>query len=105
MVPVDLRTDWAGPLTAAGFDRTALTVWLAEDCCPMRIVIDCCRRSPGCPLLTARLGCDYFACPPAGQEMGTLFEAAGTMNTAFQSIRTGRTACPNSVAHQHRLDP
>lgn len=29
-VGVDLRADWAGALTAAGFDTTAPTVWLAE---------------------------------------------------------------------------
>jgi methyltransferase (TIGR00027 family) len=29
-VPVDLRADWAGALTGAGFDPTAPSVWLAE---------------------------------------------------------------------------
>ncbi|MEU0134525.1 class I SAM-dependent methyltransferase [Streptomyces sp. NPDC006296] len=29
-VPIDLRADWVGALTDAGFDRTAPTVWLAE---------------------------------------------------------------------------
>jgi methyltransferase (TIGR00027 family) len=29
-VPVDLRTDWSGPLLAAGFDPTRPTAWLAE---------------------------------------------------------------------------
>ncbi|WP_228899731.1 class I SAM-dependent methyltransferase [Streptomyces sp. DH1] len=29
-VPVDLRADWAGALTAAGFDPSAPSVWLAE---------------------------------------------------------------------------
>ncbi|MFI8205504.1 class I SAM-dependent methyltransferase [Streptomyces sp. NPDC085937] len=29
-VPVDLREDWAGALTAAGFDPAAPSVWLAE---------------------------------------------------------------------------
>ncbi|MGA5464245.1 class I SAM-dependent methyltransferase [Mycobacterium sp. NPDC050041] len=29
-VPVDLRDDWVGALTAAGFDRTAPTAWIAE---------------------------------------------------------------------------
>ncbi|GAA1983811.1 class I SAM-dependent methyltransferase [Kitasatospora viridis] len=29
-VPVDLREDWVGALTAAGFERSAPTVWLAE---------------------------------------------------------------------------
>ncbi|MGW6292544.1 class I SAM-dependent methyltransferase [Streptomyces sp. NPDC055058] len=30
LVPVDLRADWAGALTAAGFDPGAPSVWLAE---------------------------------------------------------------------------
>jgi methyltransferase (TIGR00027 family) len=30
VVPVDLSGDWADPLAAAGFDRTAATGWLAE---------------------------------------------------------------------------
>jgi methyltransferase (TIGR00027 family) len=30
VVPVDLRADWTGPLTAAGFDGAAPTGWLAE---------------------------------------------------------------------------
>ncbi|WP_405676146.1 class I SAM-dependent methyltransferase [Streptomyces sp. NBC_01511] len=29
-VPIDLRADWAGALTGAGFDPAAPTVWLAE---------------------------------------------------------------------------
>ncbi|MFJ2707489.1 class I SAM-dependent methyltransferase [Streptomyces sp. NPDC087428] len=29
-IPVDLRADWAGALTDAGFDTAAPTVWLAE---------------------------------------------------------------------------
>lgn len=30
LVPVDLRADWVGALTTAGFDPTAPSVWLAE---------------------------------------------------------------------------
>src|SRR5947208_1787873 len=30
VVPVDMRADWTGPLTAAGFDGAAPTAWLAE---------------------------------------------------------------------------
>lgn len=30
VVPVDLRTDWVVPLTAAGFDAALPTVWIAE---------------------------------------------------------------------------
>jgi methyltransferase (TIGR00027 family) len=33
-VPVDLRNDWAAALTAAGFDRTQPTAWLAEGLLP-----------------------------------------------------------------------
>jgi methyltransferase (TIGR00027 family) len=33
-VPVDLREDWAAALTAAGFDRTQPTAWLAEGLLP-----------------------------------------------------------------------
>lgn len=29
-IPIDLRADWVGALTAAGFDTAAPTVWLAE---------------------------------------------------------------------------
>ncbi|GDY39303.1 putative S-adenosyl-L-methionine-dependent methyltransferase [Streptomyces antimycoticus] len=29
-IPIDLRADWVGALTEAGFDRTAPSVWLAE---------------------------------------------------------------------------
>ena len=29
-IPIDLRGDWVGALTAAGFDRTAPSAWLAE---------------------------------------------------------------------------
>ncbi|MCV7402698.1 class I SAM-dependent methyltransferase [Mycobacterium fragae] len=33
-VPVDLRDDWAAALTAAGFDRSQPTAWLAEGLLP-----------------------------------------------------------------------
>jgi methyltransferase (TIGR00027 family) len=33
-VPVDLRDDWPAALTAAGFDRTQQTAWLAEGLLP-----------------------------------------------------------------------
>ena len=33
-VPVDLRDDWPAALTAAGFDRTQPTAWLAEGLLP-----------------------------------------------------------------------
>ncbi len=33
-VPVDLRNDWPGALTAAGFDRSQPTAWLAEGLLP-----------------------------------------------------------------------
>jgi methyltransferase (TIGR00027 family) len=33
-VPVDLRDDWPAALTAAGFDRSAPTAWLAEGLLP-----------------------------------------------------------------------
>ena len=33
-VPVDLRDDWPAALTAAGFDHTQPTAWLAEDLLP-----------------------------------------------------------------------
>jgi methyltransferase (TIGR00027 family) len=33
-VPVDLRDDWSAALTAAGFDRTQPTAWLAEGLLP-----------------------------------------------------------------------
>jgi methyltransferase (TIGR00027 family) len=33
-VPVDLRDDWPAALTAAGFDRTQATAWLAEGLLP-----------------------------------------------------------------------
>jgi methyltransferase (TIGR00027 family) len=29
-IPIDLRNDWAGPLTEAGFDTAAPSAWLAE---------------------------------------------------------------------------
>ena len=34
VVPVDMRDDWTGPLTAAGFDGAAPTAWLAEGLLP-----------------------------------------------------------------------
>src|SRR2546423_3666179 len=34
VVPVDLREDWTGPLTGAGFDRSAATACLAEGLLP-----------------------------------------------------------------------
>jgi methyltransferase (TIGR00027 family) len=34
LVPVDLRDDWAGALSAAGFDADAPTAWLAEGLLP-----------------------------------------------------------------------
>jgi methyltransferase (TIGR00027 family) len=34
VVPVDLREDWTGPLSGAGFDRDAATAWLAEGLLP-----------------------------------------------------------------------